>query len=428
MLNTRGGFVLFGVDDSGNAMGQEVTAGTLTDVVREIARIDPRPLITPEVIPLDGRLSVVLLRVPELGGGVYTLEGRPYVRVGPTTSVMSQHEYRQRLLDLMHPTSRWETQRAHAFAMADLDVDQLTTTVEAAITNGRLGDPGTREPGALLRGLGLLDGDHLLNAAVALFAREDRLLPFYPQCSLRLAAFRGTDKSEFRDQRQATGSVFELLEHADRFLRMHLPVSGRVLPNVFERVDDPLYPPVALREALANAFCHRDYASAGGAVSLAIYDDRLEISNPGRLPAGFEVEDLSRPHTSNSPNPTMARVLYRRGIIEAWGRGTLKILELTARAGLPSAEFHAAGGEVIVRFSPERYVPPSQARHELTPLQQEMLAILAREGGLSSDKLRPLLSQEIREDKALSELHTLVHLGLVRKIGVTRGVRWVVIA
>jgi ATP-dependent DNA helicase RecG len=427
MLNTRGGFVLFGVDDSGNAVGQEVSAGTVADVVREIRRIDPWPLITPEVIPLDDRRSVVLLRVPEVGGSVYTFEGRPYVRIGPTNSIMSQQEYRQRLLDAMHPTSRWETQRAHGVGIEDLDSAQIVTTIEAGITNGRISDPGTREPRALLRGVGLLDGEHLLNAAVALFGRSDRLLPFYPQCSLRLAAFKGVDKSEFLDNRQLAGNIFDILDAADRFIRMHVPVAGRVVPNLFQRIDDPLYPPVALREALANAVCHRDYAAPGGAIALAIFDDRLEISNPGRLPSGFTVADLARPHVSVAMNPLIAAVLYRQGIIEQWGSGTLKILELTERAGLATAEFEVRGPELVARFSPNGYVAPLKAGYDLTPLQQEILEVLAREGGLSSDKLRPLLSQQISEERGLRELATLVHLGLVRKIGVTKGVRWVVL-
>lgn len=428
MLNSRGGFVLFGVDDSGEIRGQEVSTSSVEDVVREINRIEPRPLIQPQVIRLDERLAVILLRVPEVGGAVYTMDGRPDVRVGPTNAIMSQQDYRQRLLDLMHPTSRWETQRAHGLGIDDLDLGALITTVEAGIANGRIGDPGTREPGVLLRGFGLLDGECLLNAAVALFCRSDRLLPYYPQCSLRMAAFKGLDKSEFRDNRQVTGNVFEVLEQADRFIRMNVPVAGRVVPNLFERVDDPLYPPVALREAIANAVCHRDYSAPGGAVSLAIYDDRLEITNPGRLPLGLTVDDLSRPHVSNSPNPLIASVLYRRGIIEQWGRGTLKILELTARAGLAPAEFEASGAELVARFSPKGYVAPSRAGYELTPLQQEILEVLAREGGLSSDKLRPLLSQRISEERGLRELATLVHPGLVRKIGRTKGVRWVVVA
>jgi len=427
MLNTRGGFVLFGVTDAGEVRGQEVTDGTLADVVREITRIEPRPLISPDVLPVDERRSVILLRVPEASGAVYTFDGRPYVRIGPTTAMMAQADYRQRLLDMMHPTSRWETQRAHGIGIDDLDVAQIVTTVEAGITNGRIGDPGTREPRALLRGLGLLDGEHLLNAAVALFGKADRLLPFYPQCSIRLAAFRGVDKSEFLDNRQAVGNIFDVLDVADRFIRKHVPVAGRVVPNLFERLDDPLYPPVALREALANAVCHRDYGAPGGSIALGIFDDRLEISNPGRLPSGFTVEDLARPHVSIAMNPLIASVLYRRGIIEQWGRGTLKILELIERAGLATVEFEVRGPELIARFSPNGYVAPSRAGYDLTPLQQEILEVLAREGGLSSDKLRPLLSQRISEERGLRELATLVHMGLVRKLGVTRGVRWVVV-
>jgi ATP-dependent DNA helicase RecG len=66
-------------------------------------------------------------------------------------------------------------------------------------------------------------------------------------------------------------------------MNRHLPVSGRIEAGVFERVEAPLFPPVALREALVNAFVHRDYSIPGGAVSVAIYDDRLEIWSDGRL-------------------------------------------------------------------------------------------------------------------------------------------------
>ena len=127
------------------------------------------------------------------------------------------------------------------------------------------------------------------------------LLPNYPQCALRMARFRGSDKSEFLDNRQEIGNAFDLFQRAQRFVRDHLPVAGRVLPNVFERVDDPLYPPAALREAVANALCHRDYSIAGGVVSIAIFDDRLEISSTGVLP--FDL----------TPEPWPSRTLHALG-------------------------------------------------------------------------------------------------------------------
>ena len=149
----------------------------------------------------------------------------------------------------------------------------------------------------------------MLRAAVVLFGKQERLEARTPQCLLRVARFRGVDRTEFLDNRQLNGNVFRLLQLAERYLRESLPVAGRVLPGLFERVDDPLYPPLALREALANAFCHRDYSIGGGSVAVAIYDDRLEVTSSGTLHFGLTPAALLEPHESLPWNPLIARVL-----------------------------------------------------------------------------------------------------------------------
>src|SRR5260370_205857 len=88
-------------------------------------------------------------------------------------------------------------------------------------------------------------------------------------------------------RRRLTGHGFTLSGAGGLFLRRPLPVGGRFGAGVLERIDEPLFPPLALREALVNALCHRDYSIAGGAVSVAIYDDRVEISSTGLLPFGL---------------------------------------------------------------------------------------------------------------------------------------------
>jgi ATP-dependent DNA helicase RecG len=427
MLNGQGGFVLFGVTDAGEVRGQQVSAGTLEDLVHELRRIEPQPLLNPERVPLENGLEVIALPVPGRSGGPYTYDGRPYVRQGPTTLVMPQDEYGRRLVERAHPTHRWEIQPAHGVALDDLDTAELVRTVEEAIRRLRLEDPGTRDPEALLSGFRLMHGDRPLNAAVALFGRADRLLPNHPQCRLRLARFRGTDKTEFVDNRQEVGNVFDLLIRAQRFLRDHLPVAGRVVPNLFERIDDPLYPPVALREALANALCHRDYTSPGGSVGVAIFDDRLEITSTGNLPFGLTPDDLTRPHASQPWNPLMADVFYRRGIIEQWGRGTLKIIDLTEQAGLITPEFEVRGGEVVVRFHPHGYVPPSRVTRDLTPLQQELLAVLAAIGPASLSSLRANLAAPVPVSTLREHLQALRQLTLVHLQGRGRGARWILV-
>ena len=109
------------------------------------------------------------------------------------------------------------------------------------------------------------------------------------------------DKTEFLDQRQLHGHAFVLLDEAVHFIMRHIPVAGRIEPGATERQDTPLYPPLALREALVNALCHRDYTIPGGAMNVAIFDDRLEIVQC-RVGPGHHG---GRPEASTFPPPAI---------------------------------------------------------------------------------------------------------------------------
>jgi len=424
MLNAQGGFVLFGVTRRGEVRGQQVTDDTLQDVVRELRKIEPQIVLQPETVTVCDTLDVIVISVPGDQQTVFTYDGRPYIRQGPTTSPMAQEIYRQRLIARTNRAERWEARPAHQFGVADLDHAEITRTVEEAIRRGRMDEPGSRNPVDLLRGMRLLDGDEITNAAVVLFGKQGHLLPHYPQCLLRMARFKGKTKSTFIDNRQEHGHAFDLFQRAQRFLRDHLPVAGRVLPNVYEREDDPLYPPRALREALANALCHRSYTTAGGSVGVAIYDDRLEITSSGPLPEGITVEELTRPHTSTPRNELIAGVFHRRGIIEQWGTGTLRMAEATEEAGLPPPEFEERGGEVVVRFRPTRYVAPSRTTHDLTPLQRDLLQALGDGGPMALSEIIDAVEPEVTDRTVRRNLDTLRELDLVELSGHGRGARW----
>jgi len=204
-----------------------------------------------------------------------------------------------------------------------------------------------------------------------------------------------------------------------------LPIAGRVLPGLFERVDDPLYPPEALREALANAICHRDYSMGGGSVGIGIYDDRLEVTSTGSLRFGLTPEMLFDPHESRPWNPLIAGVFYRRGVIENWGRGTLRMAELAERAGLPRPEIEDSGGAVTVRFRPGRYVPPQRVGLDLTERQRAILAILGETPqGVALRDILPRLVNGATARQVRKDLQALRTLELAGPIGQGRGARW----
>lgn len=424
-LNGEGGNVLFGVGNSGQLSGQQVADDTLRNLVEALRPLEPTLPIQPEVISLFGDKYLIILSVPAGRDRPYVLDGRPYYRQGSTTAAMPQDLYEQMLADRAHPQRRWELQEASDTGLDDLDLAEITRTVEESIRRGRLDEPGTRDPTALLAGLGLLRNGILFNAAVVLFGKNGRLLPYYPQCSLRMARFKGVTKSEFVDNRQAEGNLFELLLKAQQFLRDHLPIAGRVVPNLFARIDDPLYPPVALREALVNAFCHRDYGVPGGAVNVGIYDDRLEIASTGRLHFGLRPDDLMQLHNSFPWNPLVASVLYRRGIMEQWGRGTQKIIELSTQAGLPTPQFTERAGEVVVSFFPTRYVAPSRIEHNLSALQQQLLAVVGRHTGVALKQLLLELGPtSVTRRTVQLDLNLLGQFGLIERQGWGGGAKW----
>jgi len=425
MLNHRGGRVLFGVEAVGRVVGQQVSDHTIEEVAQELREIDPPAFPSIDRVPLGNGREVLVASVSTGQNRPYSYRGKAYRRVGNTSQALSRDEYNRMLLERVHGEQRWENQPAADWSVGDLDLAEITRTMEEAIRRGRVEEPGTRDPAETLRGLGLMKHGVLLRAALVLFGRAPRLGAEFPQCLLRVARFAGTDKTEFRDNRQFRGNAFDLLLAAERFLREHVPVAGRVLPGRLDRVDEPLYPPLAVREALANAFCHRDYSIGGGSVGVAMYDDRLEVTSSGTLHFGLTPEALFGPHESLPWNPLIAGVFYRRGIIETWGRGTIKMAELAVSAGLPRPEIEDGGGCVTVRFRPSRYVPPQRVARELTGRQQTILAILDEAGaGMALREVHARVGGQTTERQVREELATLRALGLVIPSGHGRGAQW----
>lgn len=307
MMNGNGGYLVFGVNDRKEVVGQEIGENTIADILHELRKIEPQVPFGPEIV-LVGNVPTIVISVPGSTGATHNYDGRAYLRHGASTVLMSQDEYRRRLVEQMNPSTRWEMQPAIDFGIEDIDSEEVFRTVDEAVKRGRLNDPATRDLSELLKGLGVVRDNVLLNAAVALFSKSEKVLPFYPQCVLRMARFRGLNVAEFLDTRQAYGNVFHLLQRAQTFLRDNLPVAGKVIPWSFESQNEPIYPFEALREALANAFCHRNYAIVGGSVSISIFDDRLEISSAGLLPSGTTITSLQRTHASRPWNPIVALV------------------------------------------------------------------------------------------------------------------------
>ena len=409
MLNHQGGNVLFGVDKNGKILGQDVSDRTIEKLSEEIRQIDPPEFPDIRRVPIGNSHEVIVVHVGRGTTVPHVYQGIAYRRVGNTTVKMTTEQYNKMLVERMHRNQRWENQLDEKYTIDDLDKDEIQRLVEIAVQRGRLDNVSSREPIDLLHRLGLYENGMLYRAAIVLFGKAELMLQNYPQCLLRVGRFNGVKiTDEILDNRQFRGNVFKLLSIAEQFLTEKLPIAGKFDPDSFERIDIPLYPRAAIREALANAFCHRDYTIGGGSVSVAVFSDRIEISNTGSLHFGLTPEALFEPHKSHPWNPLIAQCFYLRGVIESWGVGTTKILELVSSAGLPEPEIEDSGMDVTVRFRRAELPPVSHGKFVLERRQLMIAKIL--EGANEGFSLReiqdriPIQTSERQLKKTLQAL------------------------
>ena len=425
-LNQRGGQALFGVTPAGVVVGHQVGERTIEELSAELRQIDPPAFPTVDRVPVDGDREVIVVSTSQGISRPYTYRGSAYRLVGNTTLAMSADEYNRMLFERMHSEQRWENQPAAGWSIGDLDMVEIRRTVAEAVRRGRLEEPVSGEPSDLLRGLGLLRDGVLLRAAAVLFGSTERLEFEMPQCLLRVARFRETDRMEFLDNRQFNGNAFTLLANAERFLRDTLPIAGRFEQDRFERIDEPLYPPLATREALANALCHRGLLHwrrlcwhsglrrppRGHVLRLpALRPDAGEAVRAARVAA---MEPVDRPHLLPSR--------HYRGV----GSGTLKMADLTSSAGLPVPEIEDDSGAVTVRFRHGLFVPQPEGT-EVSPAKRRevILALLdSAEDGLARRDVSARLAPHASERQVTRDLEALRERGLIASSGHGASARW----
>ncbi len=388
MLNKQGGRVLFGVTPEGKATGQKIGEGTIEELKAEIDEIMPRAIPSIERVRVTDDLEVISVCVKSSTSHVHHYKGRSYCRIGNTNAIMSPTEIVELHNDRNNNLTKWNELPATGWTIEDLDEQEIQRTVSDAVSRGRLDQVLNGSAKDILIGLGLLHNGVPTRAAAVLFGRREKLSVHFSQCLIRAARFRGSEKGDFLDNRRFEGNAFTILSLAEKFLRDNNPIAGTFSPDSFIRQDQPRYPPLAVREALVNALCHRSYESGAGSIGLAIYDDRLEVISSGSLKFGLTPETLFEPHKSNSRNPLIARAFYLRGIIEVWGSGIKKMAEMSLSAGLPRPEIEDSKGEVTVRFMNEHRDIELNEANSAQERRDAVVAVLERaNNGMSASEV-----------------------------------------
>ncbi len=376
-LNEEGGAVLVGVTNKGQMVGQDIADATRQELARELNKIEPsaQAEVHIQYISVKENKHIIAIQVAAGTHVPYTYDGRAFYRNQSTTSKMSQHHYEQLLVKRGQLNHSWEEFLAVGYDINSLDHNEIRRTIQDGVNVNRLPPEATRDTieDALVR-LKLLDQGKVTNAAMMLFAKE--VFPAYAQCMLKMGRFIGTTiTGNFMDNQQIYGNIFKMLTETDHFMRRHLPIASFFQTNQFERIDKPALPVMAVREAMINAVCHRDYSVRNASMSLAIFDDRLEVWNNGTLPPQLKLDDLKKTHGSFPRNKLIANVLYTRKFFEKWGSGTNKMIADCRADNVPEPEFteYSSGVSVTFRFKEPIGAKPIANNRPLVKVRREVI-------------------------------------------------------
>ncbi|HJH27037.1 MAG TPA: hypothetical protein C5S37_09780 [Methanophagales archaeon] len=259
------------------------------------------------------------------------------------------------------------------------------------------------------------------NAGILFFGKNPQR--FVLQSQLRLARFAGKNLTrDFLDRLDCSGSLWEMIEGSEDFVRKNIRLFGFRTEYSFQRIDKLEYPIKAIRESIINALIHRNYFEPAD-TRVAIFDDRIEIISPGTFPEGVTPEKPKHVPV----NPILCQLMYDAGFIEKYGSGIYMINELCKEWGIPRPGYELSEVETKVIFrTGGKAIVISEIEKlgvEMNERQRNALQYVLEKGFITNRSYQEL--NDVGKKTAYLELLGLIEKGLLLSTGKGRSVRYV---
>jgi len=426
ILNKHGhGKLYFGIRDDGTVIGQQIGTATVKDISKSITdHIDPKIYPDIRIQKIDGKDCLVVI----FSGheNLYSAFGRYYLRSGDENKKLSTKEIERLVEKKRNYVYSWGTEVSE-IRVSDANISTLRSFIKRGKEAGRIGFAFDTANNVLNR-LNLIKGDKLLNAGRALFCKNNGL-------EVRAAIFATNEKLTFLDIQSFKGTLFDLINQCETYVKEHINWRADIVD--FKRIETPEIPISAVREAILNSLCHRDFSNPGGN-ELAIYRNRIEIYNPGQFPYDYAPAEFIAGKGKSIPrNPLIADAFYLGKDIERWGSGLKRIAEECKAAGVKVEFEKIKSGFQVIFYRPE--VAPLAAKKGARPVSDQdrlgerlgerlgdnrarIIAIMMEHPAVST----PLLAKKIGISTTAIEKNIgfLRRKKLIKHIGPARGGHW----
>jgi len=400
--NAQGGKIYIGKDDNGNVVDVEDYKKLMDEIPNKIKN---NLGITAEVNLLQKNdkhfIEIVVLpySVP------ISLRGRYYYRSGSVKQELTGNSLNEFLLKRVGQT--WDNVIEPRATFADIDEKSVKAYLVMSKEKGRLPDVEGLTTKEIFEKLKLVENGQLKRAAIILFGKDP--CRFYPSVFVKIGRF-AKDDADLRFQEVEEGNIIVLLRNVLEQLLQKFIIRNIEFEGMY-RIETPEYPMPALREMLLNAMVHRNYM--GSFIQIRVYDDKIFIWNDGGLPEGISLESLKRTHFSKPRNLLIADVCFKGGLIDSWGRGTLRIIDTCKEAGLPEPELIERDGGFLVTLFKNNLTEEQLKKLGLNERQVDAILFYRSKGEITSSEYAA--KYNITDRMARNDLRGLAEKELLKK-------------
>lgn len=332
--NAAGGTLLIGVDDHGIIHGTAVDNSKRSNVQSSLNAISPKPQYEFYMVAVDGK-EVWIVDVPSGSGKPYVLSGAIYVRQGSSSQKLVTAEEMRDFFQQANKIYFDEAACMEADIATDIPIENIAVFRSEANLNSGISDD------QVFNNLKLITEDGFLkNGAVLFFAKDPDL--FFEKAVIRCIAFDGVDKRLIIDDKIMTGTLYQQFLKSISWLYSKLNVRYDIEgAGSGPRKELWEIPETVFKEAIINSLAHRDYYDKGGRITIELFEDRVEISNPGGLLSAIPKNEFGK--RSLSRNPLIFGLFERMRMVEQIGSGIARMRDLMQDEGLTPPEFSMDG-------------------------------------------------------------------------------------
>jgi ATP-dependent DNA helicase RecG len=409
--NAQGGQIYIGRNDAGKIVGLEDYKSLMDEIPNKIKN---NMGITAEVNLLqEGGMHFIEIVVQSYSVPI-SLRGRYYYRSGSVKQELTGAALNEFLLKRAGLT--WDKVVEPRVTFADIDEEAFRLYLQMAKEKGRIPEIEGLTIEQVFEKLRLSENGQLKRAAIILFGKDP--VRFYPGAFVKMGRF-GKSDTDLRFQEVEEGNLIVLLRNVIEQLNRKFLIRPIEFEGMY-RIEKHEYPVPAVREMLLNALIHRTYT--GSFIQIRVYDDKISIWNDGELPTGMNLDKLKQPHSSKPRNLIIADVCFKGGLIDAWGRGTIKIIETCLEAELPEPELIERDGGFLVTLFKDSLTEEQLIKWGLNERQIDAILFFKVQRAITGAEYAKRYN--IAERTARVDLADLVERKLLYKRGETKSVKY----